>query len=33
VLGAGMFFALLTIVGNLMSDVFYGWVDPRVRLE
>ncbi len=33
VLGAGMFFAMLTIVGNLMSDVFYGWVDPRVRLE
>lgn len=32
VLGAGMFFAALTIVGNLLSDVFYGLVDPRVRL-
>lgn len=32
VLGAGMFFALLTIIGNLLSDIFYGVVDPRVRL-
>lgn len=33
VLGTGMFFAVLTIVGNLLSDIFYGLVDPRVRLE
>ena len=33
VLGAGMFFAVLTIVGNLLSDILYGVVDPRVRLE
>ncbi len=33
VLGAGMFFAVLTIVGNLLSDIFYGLVDPRVKLE
>ena len=32
VLGAGMFFAALTIIGNLLSDIFYGMVDPRVRL-
>ena len=32
VLGAGMFFAVLTIIGNLLSDIFYGIVDPRVRL-
>ncbi len=32
VLGAGMFFAVLTILGNLLSDIFYGLVDPRVRL-
>jgi peptide/nickel transport system permease protein len=32
VLGAGMFFAVLTIIGNLLSDIFYGVVDPRVRL-
>ncbi len=32
VLGAGMFFAVLTIIGNLLSDIFYGLVDPRVRL-
>ncbi len=33
VLGAGMFFAFLTILGNLLSDILYGVVDPRVRLE
>ncbi len=33
VLGAGMFFALLTIIGYLLSDIFYALVDPRVRLE
>jgi peptide/nickel transport system permease protein len=33
VLGAGMFFAVLTILGNLLSDIFYGLVDPRVRLS
>jgi peptide/nickel transport system permease protein len=33
VLGSGMFFAVLTILGNLLSDIFYGWVDPRVRLS
>ena len=32
VLGAGMFFAVLTIIGNLLSDIFYVIVDPRVRL-
>lgn len=33
VLGAVMFFAALTIVGNLFSDILYGLVDPRVRLS
>lgn len=33
VLGAGMFFAVLTILGYLLSDIFYALVDPRVRLE
>jgi ABC-type dipeptide/oligopeptide/nickel transport system permease component len=32
VLGSGMVFAVLTIIGNLLSDVFYALVDPRVRL-
>lgn len=32
VLGTVMFFAVLTIVGNLLSDILYGVVDPRVRL-
>lgn len=33
VLGAVMFFAILIIIGNLLSDIFYGLVDPRVRLS
>ena len=32
-LGAVMFFAALTIIGNLLSDVLYGVVDPRVRFS
>lgn len=32
VLGAVMFFSMLTILGNLLSDILYGVVDPRVRL-
>jgi peptide/nickel transport system permease protein len=32
VLGATMFFAALVILGNLLSDIMYGLVDPRVRL-
>jgi peptide/nickel transport system permease protein len=32
VLGSGMFFAALTIIGYLLSDIFYALVDPRVRL-
>ena len=32
VLGTVMFFSVLTIMGNLLSDIFYGIVDPRVRL-
>lgn len=33
VLGGVMFFSLLTILGNLLSDILYGVVDPRVRLS
>jgi peptide/nickel transport system permease protein len=33
VLGAVMLFSVLTIVGNLLSDILYGVVDPRVRLS
>ncbi len=33
VLGATMFFALFVILGNLLSDILYALVDPRVRLR
>jgi peptide/nickel transport system permease protein len=33
VLGAVMFFSILVILGNLLSDILYGVVDPRVRLS
>lgn len=32
VLGAGIIFAALTIIGYLLTDIFYALVDPRVRL-
>lgn len=28
-----MFFAFLTVIGNLIADVLYGVLDPRVRLD
>lgn len=33
VLGAVMFFSVLVVLGNLLSDILYGIVDPRVRLS
>lgn len=33
VLGAVMFFSILVVLGNLLSDILYGIVDPRVRLS
>ncbi|MGP7817362.1 ABC transporter permease [Niallia sp. 01092] len=32
-MGFTMFLALLTIVGNLVADLLYGWADPRVRMK
>ena len=32
VLGTTMVFAVFVILGNLLSDIFYALVDPRVRL-
>lgn len=28
-----MFFAFLTVIGNLLADVLYGVLDPRVRMD
>ena len=33
VMGASFFFALMVIVGNLIADVLYAVVDPRIRYE
>ncbi|MDF2686400.1 MAG: transporter permease [Clostridia bacterium] len=33
IMGFNMFLAILTLLGNLISDVLYGVVDPRVRLN
>ncbi|MGQ0569831.1 MAG: ABC transporter permease, partial [Armatimonadota bacterium] len=27
-----MIMAVLTVVGNLLADLAYGWIDPRIRL-
>ncbi len=32
-MGFTMFLAVLTILGNLLADVLYAWVDPRIRLR
>lgn len=31
-MGAFMIMAVLTVLGNLLADLAYGWIDPRVRL-
>jgi peptide/nickel transport system permease protein len=28
-----MLFSFLTLVGNLVADILYGVVDPRIRLD
>jgi len=30
-MATNMFFALLVIIGNLVADVLYAIVDPRIR--
>ena len=32
-MGAAMFYAVLTIVSNLLTDIIYAVVDPRIRLK
>ena len=32
VMAVSFIYAVLVVVFNLMADVFYGWLDPRVRL-
>jgi peptide/nickel transport system permease protein len=33
VLGFSLFYAVLVVCGNLVVDVLYAYLDPRVRLE
>jgi len=33
VMGAFMFFAVLTVLGNLIADILYGVLDPRIRYD
>jgi peptide/nickel transport system permease protein len=32
-MGAIMMLAFLTVIGNLIADIMYGMLDPRVRLD
>jgi ABC-type dipeptide/oligopeptide/nickel transport system permease component len=32
-MGAGVMGAVLYILGVLLSDILYAWIDPRIRLE
>ena len=33
VMGISFFSALLILVSNLLTDIAYAWVDPRIRYE
>ena len=33
IMGAVLVIALLFIIINIMVDVIYGWLDPKIRLE
>jgi peptide/nickel transport system permease protein len=33
VMGTTLMFAVLTMVGNMLADIAYGFLDPRIRLE
>lgn len=33
IMGYNMFIAFLSVIGVLLSDLMYAWVDPRVKLE
>ena len=32
-MGVNLFLSLLTLIGNLMADVFYGFADPRIKYD
>lgn len=32
-LGVGFFLTMLAVVGRLIADIAYGWVDPRIRYD
>ncbi len=32
-LGVGFFLTMLAVAGRLVSDIAYGWVDPRIRYD
>ena len=33
IMGLTFMFSLLTLLGQLLADILYGFVDPRVRME
>lgn len=33
VMGLTVFAGALTLIGNLLADLFYSWVDPRIRIS
>ena len=33
IIGGALFFSFIMVVGNLVVDVSYALVDPRIRLE
>jgi peptide/nickel transport system permease protein len=33
VMAVGVIAAFLTLIGNLIADIAYAWVDPRIRYK
>jgi peptide/nickel transport system permease protein len=33
IMGITVFIALMTLIANLITDITYGYIDPRIRLE
>jgi peptide/nickel transport system permease protein len=33
IMGVTMMSSVLVVVGNLLADVAYAWVDPRIRYQ
>jgi peptide/nickel transport system permease protein len=33
IMGITVFITIMTLIANLITDITYGYIDPRIRLE